>query len=74
MIESRYVPVPVTLEPRESINSKFHASNPDSCLIWFSLDQGVLRVDLLDGSDIRGVDRGGTYAEKSQASSSQTNT
>ncbi|KAJ7462762.1 C2 domain-containing protein [Mycena galericulata] len=42
MIESRYVPVPVTLEPRESINN-----------------QGVLRVDLLDGSDIRGVDRGG---------------
>ncbi|KAJ7456618.1 C2 domain-containing protein [Mycena latifolia] len=41
-IESRYVPVPVTLEPRESINN-----------------QGTLRVDLLDGSDIRGVDRGG---------------
>ncbi|KAJ7139747.1 C2 domain-containing protein [Mycena epipterygia] len=42
MIESRYVPVPVTLEPRESINN-----------------QGTLRVDLLDGTDIRGVDRGG---------------
>ncbi|KII93708.1 hypothetical protein PLICRDRAFT_131763 [Plicaturopsis crispa FD-325 SS-3] len=41
-IESRYVPVPVTLEPRESINN-----------------QGVLRVDLLDGHGIRGVDRGG---------------
>ncbi|KAJ7124724.1 C2 domain-containing protein [Mycena crocata] len=42
MIESRYVPVPITLEARESINN-----------------QGTLRVDLLDGSDIRGVDRGG---------------
>ncbi|KAJ6501679.1 C2 domain-containing protein [Mycena vitilis] len=42
MIESRYVPAPVQLEARESINN-----------------QGVLRVDLLDGSDIRGVDRGG---------------
>ncbi|KAJ6574724.1 C2 domain-containing protein [Mycena capillaripes] len=42
MIESRYVPAPVKLEARESINN-----------------QGVLRVDLLDGSDIRGVDRGG---------------
>ncbi|KAJ7693677.1 C2 domain-containing protein [Mycena rosella] len=41
-IESRYVPVPVALEARESINN-----------------QGVLRLDLLDGSDIRGVDRGG---------------
>ncbi|KAJ6575507.1 C2 domain-containing protein [Mycena sp. CBHHK59/15] len=41
-IEARYVPVPVTLEARESINN-----------------QGTLRVDLLDGSDIRGVDRGG---------------
>ncbi|KAJ7169501.1 C2 domain-containing protein [Mycena filopes] len=42
MIESRYVPAPVQLEARESINN-----------------QGTLRVDLLDGSDIRGVDRGG---------------
>ncbi|KAJ7225891.1 C2 domain-containing protein [Mycena pura] len=42
MIESRYVPAPVKLEPRESINN-----------------QGVLRVDLLDGADIRGADRSG---------------
>ncbi|KAJ7071483.1 C2 domain-containing protein [Mycena amicta] len=42
MIESRYVPAPVQLEARESINN-----------------QGTLRVDLLDGSDIRGVDRSG---------------
>ncbi|KAJ6604267.1 C2 domain-containing protein [Mycena vulgaris] len=41
-IESRYVPVPVTLEPRESINN-----------------QGTLQVDLLDGSGIPAVDRGG---------------
>ncbi|KAF7310594.1 hypothetical protein HMN09_00602200 [Mycena chlorophos] len=42
MIESRYVPAPVQLEARESINN-----------------QGMLRVDLLDGGDIRGVDRSG---------------
>ncbi|TFY83046.1 hypothetical protein EWM64_g967 [Hericium alpestre] len=41
-VESRYVPVPVQLEPRESINN-----------------QGVLRVVLLDGQEIRAVDRGG---------------
>ncbi|KAF5377486.1 hypothetical protein D9615_005116 [Tricholomella constricta] len=41
-IEARYVPVPVTLEPRETINN-----------------QGTLRVELLDGYQIHGVDRGG---------------
>ncbi|KAL5495683.1 TCB2 [Sanghuangporus weigelae] len=41
-IETRYVPVDITLEPRESINN-----------------MGVLRVDLIDGHQIRGVDRGG---------------
>ncbi|TFY64762.1 hypothetical protein EVG20_g5845 [Dentipellis fragilis] len=41
-LETRYVPVPVVLEARESVNN-----------------QGVLRVGLIDGHDIRGVDRGG---------------
>lgn len=41
-IEARYIPVHVTLDPRESINN-----------------QGVLRVDLLDGHDIMAADRGG---------------
>ncbi|KAH6917432.1 transmembrane protein [Coprinopsis sp. MPI-PUGE-AT-0042] len=41
-VEARYIPVPVTLEARESANN-----------------QGIVRVDLLDGHDIRGVDRGG---------------
>ncbi|TFK41292.1 C2 domain-containing protein [Crucibulum laeve] len=41
-IEARYIPVPVKLEPRESINN-----------------QGTLRAELLDGQEIRGVDRGG---------------
>ncbi|EGO02737.1 hypothetical protein SERLA73DRAFT_165692 [Serpula lacrymans var. lacrymans S7.3] len=41
-IEARYVPVPVTLEARESINN-----------------QGMLRVVLMDGKDIRAADRGG---------------
>ena len=41
-LEARYVPVPVTLEARESINN-----------------QGILRVDLLEGRDLRAADRGG---------------
>ncbi|OJA07635.1 hypothetical protein AZE42_01107 [Rhizopogon vesiculosus] len=41
-IEARYVPVPVKLLPRESINN-----------------QGMLRVDLLAGKDLRAADRTG---------------
>jgi Ca2+-dependent lipid-binding protein len=41
-IEARFVPVPVVLEARESVNN-----------------QGTLYVDLLDGREIHGVDRGG---------------
>ncbi|KAF8559381.1 tricalbin [Imleria badia] len=41
-IEARYVPVPVKLEPRESINN-----------------QGVLRVELIEGRDLIAADRGG---------------
>lgn len=41
-LESRYVPVPVRLAPRETVNN-----------------QGILRVELVDGHDIRGVDRSG---------------
>ncbi|KAJ7596712.1 C2 domain-containing protein [Mycena floridula] len=41
-LQARYVPVPVTLEARESVNN-----------------QGVLRVDLLDGHGIVAADRGG---------------
>ncbi|KAG7450195.1 tricalbin [Guyanagaster necrorhizus] len=41
-VEAHYVPVPVKLEPRESINN-----------------QGVLRVDLIDGREIPAADRSG---------------
>ncbi|KAG9314629.1 C2 domain-containing protein [Chiua virens] len=41
-IETRYLPVPVNLEPRESINN-----------------QGVLRVDLIEGRNLIAADRGG---------------
>ncbi|KXN83626.1 hypothetical protein AN958_01192 [Leucoagaricus sp. SymC.cos] len=44
IVEARYIPVPIKLEARESVSSE---------------DMGVLRVDLIDGSEIRGVDRGG---------------
>ncbi|KAG2023600.1 transmembrane protein [Coprinopsis cinerea AmutBmut pab1-1] len=42
VVEARFIPVPVKLEPRESVNN-----------------QGILRVELHDGHEIRGVDRGG---------------
>ncbi|KJA26087.1 hypothetical protein HYPSUDRAFT_133560, partial [Hypholoma sublateritium FD-334 SS-4] len=42
VVEARYIPVPVKLEARESVNN-----------------QGILRVELIDGREIRGVDRGG---------------
>lgn len=61
-IEARYVPVPVKLEPRESINSKFQVSSfPDMQANLYDkcVDQGILRVDLLDGIDIHAADRGG---------------
>ncbi|KAI1797561.1 tricalbin [Ganoderma leucocontextum] len=41
-IEAKYLPVPIKLEARESVNN-----------------QGIIRVDLLDGHGIHGVDRGG---------------
>ncbi|KAG5648236.1 hypothetical protein DXG03_006194 [Asterophora parasitica] len=44
-IEARYIPVPVALEPRETINN-----------------QGILRVDLIDGDKIHAADRGGKIA------------
>ncbi|KAI0786120.1 tricalbin [Abortiporus biennis] len=42
VIEARYLPVPIVLEPRESVNN-----------------QGSVRVELMDGHDIHGADRGG---------------
>ncbi|KAG8919579.1 hypothetical protein FRC01_001220, partial [Tulasnella sp. 417] len=42
VISSKFVPVPIKLDPRESINN-----------------MGVLRVDLVNGKDIRGADRSG---------------
>ncbi|TFK25271.1 hypothetical protein FA15DRAFT_668641 [Coprinopsis marcescibilis] len=42
VVEVRYIPVPIVLEPRESVNN-----------------QGTLRVKLVDGRDLRAVDRGG---------------
>ncbi|KAG6814026.1 hypothetical protein H0H92_003876 [Tricholoma furcatifolium] len=49
-IETRYVPVPVKLEPRESINT-----TPD----FSPSDQGILRVELLDAAKLHAADRSG---------------
>lgn len=58
-IEARYVPVPVKLEPRESINSELANLVVCRSLLTSYVDQGTLRVDLLDGHDIAVADRGG---------------
>jgi len=59
-IETRYAPVPVVLEPRETVNSMLLQFYPDLVLISVvSIDQGSLRVTLLTGHDILAVDRGG---------------
>lgn len=59
-IETRYVPVPVILEPRETVNSMSLHFYPDLILTCvLSIDQGTLRVTLLTGHDILAVDRGG---------------
>ncbi|KAJ2959951.1 hypothetical protein NUW54_g14457 [Trametes sanguinea] len=42
VLETRYLPVPIKLEPRESVNN-----------------QGLVRVDLIDGHSIHAADRGG---------------
>ena len=61
MIETRYVPVPVVLEPRETVNSMSLARLFLTllCPLIPSIDQGALRVTLLTGHDIPAVDRGG---------------
>jgi Ca2+-dependent lipid-binding protein len=59
-IETRYVPVPVVLEPRETVNSMSPLNPlPGVLTSIFSTDQGSLRVTLLTGHDILAVDRGG---------------
>lgn len=60
-IEARYVPCPVVLEPRESINSMFIFLGHVLLLLLLTTapDQGLLRVNLFSGHDIRAVDRGG---------------
>lgn len=59
-VEARYIPVPVRLEPRESVNSKFQFCQRSAFdLIDFPPDQGILRVELIDGHDIVAADRGG---------------
>lgn len=59
-LEARYIPVPLKLEPRESINSK-----ADICFSMFVAeirsDQGVLQVQLLGGGELRGADRSGMF-------------
>lgn len=57
-IEARYVPVPVKLEPRESINSTLFRLLADTFFMKYT-DQGVLRVELIEGRDLMAVDRGG---------------
>lgn len=57
-LEARYIPVPLKLEPRESVNSKQNTSIfPNSTDL--PLDQGTFQVQLLNGGEIHGADRSG---------------
>ena len=55
------MPVDIVLEARESINSKYMSLSKCLQMTIVLLDQGTLRVDLLEGKGIRGVDRGGKF-------------
>ena len=59
MVEARYIPVPVKLEARESVNSEWSIFMMCGHRLIILSDQGILRVELIDGREIRGVDRGG---------------
>jgi len=56
---AKYIPVEITIEPRESVNS-------ESIVLLLShysirpTDTGLLRVDLIDAVGLRSADRGGT--------------
>lgn len=58
-IESRYLPVPIKLDPRESVNSEHNYDRISGTILMNSPDQGLIRVDLLDGHSIHAADRGG---------------
>jgi len=60
VIEARYVPVPVELEPSETVNSTSLSLISETKFDCILQDQGVVRVQLLRGHEIQGVDRGGT--------------
>ena len=58
-LEARYIPVPLKLEARESVNGKRGACISRR-VIKISLGHGVLRVQLLKAGGIRSVDRSST--------------
>ncbi len=58
-IEAHYVPVPIKLEPRESINSKPSYLASVCHILTIVIDQGILQIELLTGRDIHAADRGG---------------
>ena len=57
-LEARYIPVPLKLEPRESINSKQNIGIFLD-LSDLPLDQGTFQVQLLNGGEIHAADRSG---------------
>lgn len=60
-ISAKYVPVPIKLEMRETVNSK--QALPESRLYQrltnLHLDTGIIRVDVLEGQNLRSADRNG---------------
>lgn len=61
-ISAKYVPVPIKLEMRETVNSKSYQYQAD----WSRLtapclceDTGIIRVDVLEGHGLKAADRNG---------------
>lgn len=57
-LEARYIPVPLKLEPRESVNSRLD-TRFYTHVTKTLLDQGVLQVQLRDGGELHSADRNG---------------
>jgi len=59
-ISAKYVPVPITLEMRETVNSMSDIRIVRIIAkVYKHTDTGVLRVDLLEGSGLKSADRNG---------------
>lgn len=55
----KYIPVPMELDPRESINSESQFMHAQLSANDFSIDSGNVKIELMDGKDLPSADRSG---------------